>query len=247
MATEVLTVQNIKKVAKKLNNNVIKNTDKFVDVAIEQGGEWQKVLAKALKNGTTLFGQQQELTLTTLEEIKAQSIVSGKRFGKLIGFKSFSKKVKDTAKATKKAAKAKAEKVTDDVVNKVTKASKATKATKKAVAKKATTKKVSAKKAVVKTTKVAKKVAVTKTDLKAIEGIGPKMETILNKAGINTYAQLATTKIITLKEILAAAGPRYKMINTSTWAKQARLARDGKWDALITLQGTIKGGKIVKK
>ncbi len=84
-----------------------------------------------------------------------------------------------------------------------------------------------------------------KDDLKKIEGIGPKCAEHLNNGGINTFAELADAKIERVQEILDNAGPRYKIINPSTWAEQAALARDGKWDELKELQDRIDGG--VKK
>jgi len=54
---------------------------------------------------------------------------------------------------------------------------------------------------------------------------------------------LAKAPIKKLRDILTAAGPRFRMHNPSTWAQQARLARDGKMDALKKLQGELKGGR----
>lgn len=45
-------------------------------------------------------------------------------------------------------------------------------------------------------------------DLKIIEGVGPKIETLLKEGGINTWAELAEAPVDRLKEILDAAGPR---------------------------------------
>ena len=80
-------------------------------------------------------------------------------------------------------------------------------------------------------------------DLKKIEGIGPKIESLLNDGGFTTFAQLAAGPVERVQEILDAAGPRYRVHNPATWAKQAELARDGKWDELMTLQDELKGGK----
>ena len=80
-------------------------------------------------------------------------------------------------------------------------------------------------------------------DLKKIEGIGPKISEILTKAGIATYAQLASSESERIKEILAEAGSRYKMHDPTTWPKQAGLAAEGKWDELKALQDELQGGK----
>ena len=130
-------------------------------------------------------------------------------------------------------------------------AKKAAPATKKAPAKKkAAPVKVAAKKAAPAAKKATKKVAVKKTvadDLKKIEGIGPKIATLLNEAGIKTYKDLATAKKAAVQEVLATAGSRYKMHDPTTWMEQAKLAEAGNWDKLEKLQKELKGGKKAKK
>ena len=81
-------------------------------------------------------------------------------------------------------------------------------------------------------------------DLKRIEGIGPVISGVLQKAGIKTFAQLADTKAEGIKEILEKADPKLlRLADPTTWPKQARLAAAGKWDALEKLQDRLKGGK----
>ncbi len=80
-------------------------------------------------------------------------------------------------------------------------------------------------------------------DLKAVEGIGPKIEGLLNNAGITTWRGLAGTSVSRLKEILAAAGDRYQLADPTTWPKQAELAADGKFDELEEYQDFLQGGK----
>ncbi len=82
-------------------------------------------------------------------------------------------------------------------------------------------------------------------DLKKIEGIGPKISELLNTNGIVSFEDLAGADVDKLKEYLAEAGSRYSMHDPSTWPEQARLAADGKWDELETLQDELKGGKKV--
>lgn len=82
-----------------------------------------------------------------------------------------------------------------------------------------------------------------KDDLKKIEGIGPKIEGLLNERGIFTFADLAKSKKSFVQEILDAAGPRYKMHDPATWTEQAKLAAKGDWDKLSRLQDQLKGGK----
>lgn len=78
---------------------------------------------------------------------------------------------------------------------------------------------------------------------KKIEGIGPKIEELLHNAGLATYADLAEAPVDKLKGILAEAGSRYTMHDPTTWPQQSKLAADGKWDELKTLQDELDGGK----
>ena len=86
---------------------------------------------------------------------------------------------------------------------------------------------------------VAKAVA---DDLTKIEGIGPKINEIFQKGGINTFAALADAKVDVLAALLKAAGPRFSTHKPDTWPQQAALARDGKWDELKVLQDALNGG-----
>ena len=92
--------------------------------------------------------------------------------------------------------------------------------------------------------KTKSKVATKKADLKKIEGIGPKIAGLLNDAGIVTFSDLAAAKKVTLKKILAEAGPRYKMHDSTTWAKQAKLASNDEWAKLEKLQDKLNGGVV---
>lgn len=80
-------------------------------------------------------------------------------------------------------------------------------------------------------------------DLKIIEGIGPKIETLLKDGGINTWAELAEAPVDRLKEILDAAGPRYQIHDPSTWPAQSKFAAEGKWDELKEYQDMLLGGR----
>lgn len=105
-----------------------------------------------------------------------------------------------------------------------------------------TTKKAPAKKAAPKKAP-AGKAAPAADDLKKIEGIGPKIEKLFHDAGITTFDGLAKAKKKTLTDILASAGPRFKMHDPATWMQQAKLAAKGEWDKLAKLQDELKGGK----
>jgi len=89
----------------------------------------------------------------------------------------------------------------------------------------------------------ANKKTVKPNDLKKIEGIGPKIAELLTNAGLPTFTDVAGASPEKLKEILTEAGSRYQMHDPTTWPDQAKLAADGKWDELETLQDNLKGGK----
>jgi predicted flap endonuclease-1-like 5' DNA nuclease len=81
-------------------------------------------------------------------------------------------------------------------------------------------------------------------NLKIIEGIGPKYESVLHEAGVLTYAQLASTGVEQIKEILAAADTRYgRLADPTTWPEQASLAAAGDWDGLEVLKEQMTAGR----
>jgi len=91
-----------------------------------------------------------------------------------------------------------------------------------------------------------KTLAVTPTDdLEIIEGIGPKIASVLQDAGIKTFAELAETAVAKLEEILHSA--QLSMADPSTWAEQAKLAADGKMAELKKLQDELTGGRRVEE
>lgn len=94
-----------------------------------------------------------------------------------------------------------------------------------------------------------KKAAATKVtpepepdDLTAIEGIGPKIASVLQEAGVRTFAQLAE---MSSEQIKAALEGKVRIANSGTWTEQAALAARGDWDGLAALQSSLKGGRRV--
>ena len=86
-------------------------------------------------------------------------------------------------------------------------------------------------------------------NLQIIEGIGPKIESILKKAGIANWALLAAADEDKLRQILTADNPNLRIHNPRSWPEQARLAEQGKWEELIEYQkfldaGTEKSGSM---
>jgi len=80
-------------------------------------------------------------------------------------------------------------------------------------------------------------------DLTILEGIGPKVNSLLHEAGIATFAQLASTDVSKLNEILNANS--LQMMDPTSWPKQAGLAALGKQDELHALQEKLKGGRAI--
>ena len=78
-------------------------------------------------------------------------------------------------------------------------------------------------------------------DLTKIEGIGPKVEKVLNEAGIQTFDALAQSDPTEVQEVLNEAG--LQMMNPEGWIEQASLAAEGDWDGLEQLQGELSGGR----
>ncbi|MCB0516948.1 MAG: helix-hairpin-helix domain-containing protein [Chitinophagales bacterium] len=84
-------------------------------------------------------------------------------------------------------------------------------------------------------------------DLKLIEGIGPKIEEVLKRAGIKTWHDLANSSAHKIKDILTAAGGRFALADPDTWPKQAQMAVDGKWQELDDYQDYLDGGRDPNK
>jgi predicted flap endonuclease-1-like 5' DNA nuclease len=78
-------------------------------------------------------------------------------------------------------------------------------------------------------------------DLRKLEGIGPKVQGVLNAAGVFTYAQLARTSQEKLKTLLESVG--YGYMDPATWPEQADLAAQADWDGLARLKNALKGGR----
>lgn len=79
-------------------------------------------------------------------------------------------------------------------------------------------------------------------DLEQIEGIGPKIASVLKAAGIATFADLAAADTDHLTEILAKE-PNLRLADPTTWPEQAALAAAGDWDAFKALTEQLKGGR----
>lgn len=80
-------------------------------------------------------------------------------------------------------------------------------------------------------------------DLKVIEGVGPKIEELLQNGGIKTWAQLAATTAGDIKSILDAGGSNFQLADPTTWPKQAELLAAGKYDEFQEYTDFLNGGK----
>ncbi len=80
-------------------------------------------------------------------------------------------------------------------------------------------------------------------DLRLVEGIGPKIEGLMNRDGIRTWAELAAAPLSRLEQILENAGPRYNMHEPATWSRQAALLVDARWAEFKELTDELVGGR----
>lgn len=243
------TVTILKDKATQLNKELLIASDELVEGSIATGERIQDLMAKVLKNGTTLLEKQQELTFDTIEALLGQYKTGNMKFKKLLGFDKYAarkaKAKKQVTKAVNKKRqqlKAKATSSIDGILPTSIKEDKPV--TKKTTQSKRTAKK---RKVVTKTTATVRKTTskVKKgaaNDFTIIEGIGPKIAGLLNKGGIKTYKQLAKTDVKKVKEILAKAGKRYNAHDPTTWGQQAELAAAGKWEVLQAWKNRLKGG-----
>ena len=84
---------------------------------------------------------------------------------------------------------------------------------------------------------------VIENDLTIVEGIGPKIKELFHKNNVNTWKGLSECSVEKCQSILATGGDRYKIHTPRTWPEQAKLAYEGKWEALLKWQDELDGGK----
>ena len=80
-------------------------------------------------------------------------------------------------------------------------------------------------------------------DLTIIEGIGPRIQEILNQAGIRNWYDLSQSPASKVREILEHAEGQFTMHDPTTWPHQAQLAQQGRWDELKKYQDFLVGGR----
>ena len=85
---------------------------------------------------------------------------------------------------------------------------------------------------------------VVENDLKIVEGIGEKIESLLKNRGISTWYQLSQTSADKIKEILLTdGGPNYNIHEPKTWPAQAQMAYEGRWKELKEYQDQLTAGR----
>ena len=95
-----------------------------------------------------------------------------------------------------------------------------------------------------KKTKTKTKRKVKTDNLKRIEGIGPKIASILKEAKIDTFVKLSKAKAEKISDLLVKIGGNsYNRFDPTTWPEQAKLAAEEKWEELKKRQDELKGGR----
>ena len=103
--TEKVTLQqrvdSVKSGISDLHEEVLTTAHKMVDISLDSGAKWQKLMSKVVDKGTDLFEKQQDMTFNALEEVKSQYVTGSKRFKQLLGFDQMAKKAAKVQKETR--------------------------------------------------------------------------------------------------------------------------------------------------
>ena len=81
-------------------------------------------------------------------------------------------------------------------------------------------------------------------DLKIVEGIGPKIESLFHNFGIKTWQALSDVTVAKCQEVLNSGGKRYQIHDPASWPMQAKMAHQGDWKNLAKWQDEHKAGKL---
>lgn len=84
---------------------------------------------------------------------------------------------------------------------------------------------------------------IKENDLTVVEGIGPKIQELFHNHDVKTWKALSECTIDKCQSVLNSGGDRYKIHKPGTWPKQAKMAYEGKWEALAKWQDELDGGK----
>ena len=77
-------------------------------------------------------------------------------------------------------------------------------------------------------------------DFTVIEGIGPKIASQLDDAGISTWRQLSESDPSELRRMLTEAGPRFRLHDPANWPAQAALLAHGRWQEFKDLTSKLR-------
>nr|WP_321248149.1 hypothetical protein [uncultured Psychroserpens sp.] len=80
-------------------------------------------------------------------------------------------------------------------------------------------------------------------DLTVVEGIGPKIKELFHNHDVKTWRALSECSLDKCQSVLDSGGERYKVHKPGTWPEQAKLAYEGRWEALLKWQDQLDGGK----
>ena len=98
------TKKDIQKNAKEFNKTLVDFSEDMIKETVKTGEEWQKLMAKAVKNSEPLMKKQSDILVDTVKGMKAEAEYGVERFEKLTGFdfseirKSFEIKVPEAPK-----------------------------------------------------------------------------------------------------------------------------------------------------
>lgn len=238
------TADNLRLKVKEANQDFFKVSNEIVEDTIATGEQWQHVFGDALKTGTHALNTQQKLALKAVAGMREQYMEGSQRFMQLIGIdaEELTNKVKESADEAKarvnkatSVAKTRAnkmiEKTTTEARQAVARANAATdnkgKMSSK-INKMEKSMKAEVAEVVAETNEVVEKVAkavkptVQRDNLKLINRVGPKMEEVLNKYGVQTFADLANVNAKVLSNQLEMESARYAGYDVEEWKKEAK-------------------------
>lgn len=95
-----------------------------------------------------------------------------------------------------------------------------------------------------KTAKSVFRKTIKQDDLKVIEGIGPKIESLFHNYDIKTWDALAHCSVAKCQEVLESGGDRFRVHDPSSWPMQAMMCYENKWKELYRWQEEHKHGKL---
>ncbi len=213
---------------KKFNDGLIKTSEDVITGTVKAGEKWQSLVARTIKKTEPIAEKNIDMVFDAAERIKGEISVGSQRMRSLLGIKEnvvADIKEKITSNETYKKYKGEIEEIVEGVAD-----SEVAKRAKKIVTKA----KVEVSDTIEEIKEEVKEAVETvedkidelsgksaeKTDLKVIKGIGPKLESVLNEAGIYNYSDLAKASVEDLQEVLVKAGPRYRMHNPEEWKTQ---------------------------